>query len=377
MYPDEHPYYKSTTESKLAPRLGETIWTFWNGNPPELVLRCIESMRQQNPHRQLIVLSKDTLPLFLSSEDYPRFHGRQGGPDDFSCAQYLSDWVRLTLLEKYGGVWLDASVICTNPVETWCQAVPSNDDQSSFSLEVLTMFPMHANPNIHGNWAMAVASPGHPLIHAWRSELAAVFDETGSGQIPIGYIERSFAKYSNLVDLWNNPSPPPLPYLWVYLALQVVLQQNPELHSTIQLLPSINGPMFRRYKLNVEQGILDSSDLSQATADHLANEPLCQSQHDRYFIKLVGSDRIPCQAHMDAKTFQTGSALEFLSQFVPRRIVYGKNLQHQADSTTRRMSLLISASPASSPPVRDARILFRTAIHAVLVTHYLSKRVCL
>jgi len=42
---------------------------------------------------------------------------------------------------------------------------------------------------------------------------------------------------------WQEPSSPPLPYLWVYLVLQVVLQKEPELHSTIYLCPSIDGPI--------------------------------------------------------------------------------------------------------------------------------------
>ena len=299
------------------------IWTFWDGNPPDLVLRCVESMRLQNPERPLIVVSKATLSLFLSPDDYPMFHGCRGGPDDFSCPQYLADWVRLTLLEKYGGVWLDASIICTNAVESWCTTTTSDD----FGANKITMFPMHANSKIHGNWAMAVDKPGHPLLCAWRRELCQVFNETGTGQVPMAYCEQVFVEHPNLVELWHVPSPPPLPYLWVYLALQVVLQKEPQLHACVRLLPSIDGPMFRRYKLNIQQGIVDSHDLSEATANDLANLPLCLGQHDRYFIKLVGKDRGPCETMLEAGTFQTHSPLDYLSSLTPRSIEYGTNLQ--------------------------------------------------
>lgn len=90
-----------------------TIWSFWDGNPPDLVLRCIDSMRQMNPLRPVVVLNTASLDLFLDPEDFPEFEGRAGRPEDFSSPQYLADWVRITLLEKYGGVWFDASVICT------------------------------------------------------------------------------------------------------------------------------------------------------------------------------------------------------------------------------------------------------------------------
>jgi mannosyltransferase OCH1-like enzyme len=293
------------------------VWTFWDGNPPDLVLRCIESMRLKNPNRPVVVVSKATLSQFLEPEDYPLFHGRQGTPEDFSCAQYLSDWVRLTLLEKYGGIWFDASVICTNNVDSWLSPETSK----------ITMFPMHANSNIHGNWAMAAVSPGHPLVKAWRQELSAVYNETGPGKVPTQYIDRAFEEHPALVELWNDPTPPPLPYLWVYLALQVVLQKNPTLHSTIHLRPSIDGPMYRRYLFNIRQGIADSAELSNATANHLATEPLNLREHDRYFVKLVGSDRAPCQIILDKVSFERGSALDTVQQIRPRRISYGKNLQ--------------------------------------------------
>ena len=96
------------------------IWSFWEGRPLDLVLRCFESIRIHNPSRPFIVTNRATLSKFLDpSADFPLFHGRRGTPDDFSKVQYLADWVRLKLLEKYGGVWIEASIICTSSVDNW------------------------------------------------------------------------------------------------------------------------------------------------------------------------------------------------------------------------------------------------------------------
>lgn len=96
------------------------IWSFWEGQPPSVVLRCFESIRIHNTERPFIVVSRATLGKFLDdASDYPLFRGQPGTPEDFSKVQYLADWVRLTLLEKYGGIWLDASVICTSSVDRW------------------------------------------------------------------------------------------------------------------------------------------------------------------------------------------------------------------------------------------------------------------
>jgi len=315
-----------------------TIWSFWEGQPPEVVLRCFESIRIHNTSRNFVVLSQATLPKFLDATDYPLFHGRRGTPQDFSKVQYLADWVRLTLLEKYGGIWLDASVICTSSVDNWIverdEIVYDSDEEHEdpkLNKKTINMFPMHANGNVHGNWAMAALEPGNPVVKAWRQEMNDIFNEIGPGQIPTGYIERVMAENAAVRERWNNPAAPPLPYLWVYLALQVVLHRQPELHSHICLHSCVDGPMYRRYQYNVVHGIQDGTEVSQKTADHLASEPLELEGPDRWFIKLVGTDRQPVQDHLDRKTYHANSGIGKLSQLRARTIVYGSNLRTLAN----------------------------------------------
>lgn len=316
-----------------------TIWTFWDGSPPELVLRCIESMRLFNPSRSVVVVSTATLDRFLDPADYPSFSGRPGTPQDFSCPQYLSDWVRLTLLEKYGGVWLDASVVCTNCVESWI--AKENDDSSDHPK--ITMFPMHANDNVHGNWAMAAPRPGHPLIQAWRRDFASVLDSVGPRTVPEQYCIDVFEEYPGLDAIWNKPTPPPLPYLWVYLVLQVLLQKEPELYETVHLIPSIDGPMYRRYQHNVIHGITDAEELSEIVAKDLATQPFSEKAHDQHFIKLVGNDRNPTMAHLDAQDFVKGSVLHFVHTVLqPIPVEYGIDLRqvtkHRPSASEKRPS---------------------------------------
>ena len=322
------------------------IWSFWEGGQtPDLVLRCFESIRIHNPTRPFIVLNRATLPKFLDlTVDFPFFRGKRGTPDDFSSVQILADWVRFKLLEKYGGVWLDASIICTSPVDNWiadgdhvvnAAAASSHDDgedemqikQLGSVKNIIHMFHMHANPNIHAFWAMAAMEPGNPVIQAWLQEMNDIFNEIGSRQDPLDYIKRVMTENNEVRERWNTPQAPPLPYLWVYLALQVVLHRQPDLHSHICLHSSVDGPMYRRYMYNVEHEIQDTTVVSCATADHLAMEPLNIDGPDRWFIKLVGNDRQPIQEHLDNRTYRENSCLDRLSKLRARSIIYGTNLQ--------------------------------------------------
>ena len=318
-----------------------TIWVFWEGEPSELISKCIETIRANNIHRRVVVLSKETLPLFLDPEDYPTFYDeensgklRQGTVDDFSSIQYLADWVRIVLLENYGGVWFDASVICTSAVEMW-MAKRTGEEGKEPTMAIdenkITMFNGCFNPKVHGNWAMAVARNGHPLLKAWREEFASILRQAGPRNVPTKFCTEAFEMYPSLEEIWFGNSysgaGPPLPYLWVYLCLQVVLLKQPNLHATVFLHQSANGPMYRNFKINVEEGVTNAAEISMKKAEHLASLPLNESDHDQFFIKLVGSDRRPIQSHMASGNYQEGSAIDRLCRVPRRSIRFGSFLR--------------------------------------------------
>ena len=211
---------------------------------------------------------------------------------------------------------------------------------------IINMFPMHANGNVHGNWAMAAMEPGNPVVQAWLREMNDIFNEIGPRGEPTDYIDRIMTGNAIVRDRWNNPRAPPLPYLWVYLALQVVLHRRPELHLHICLHSSVSGPMFRRHKYNIVHGIDDGEEVSRATADHLATEPLDIDGTDKWFIKLVGTDRQPVQDHLDNGTYRENTGLDRLSRLRARSIVYGANVRTKAnlDKVRAAVHLVLATS---------------------------------
>jgi hypothetical protein len=202
---------------------------------------------------------------------------------------------------------------------------------------------------------MAALEPGNPVVQAWRQEMNDIFNKIGPGQVPTDYIDRVITENSTVRDRWNNPAAPPLPYLWVYLALQVVLQRQPKLHSYICLHSCVDGPMYRRYQYNVVHGIEDGVEVSQRTADHLAAEPLQLDGPDRWFIKLVGTDRQPVQDHLDNRTYHEDSGIGKLSHLRARTVVYGSNLRTLANLDKVRAAVhLIVATRAFGESIGPA-----------------------
>lgn len=76
---------------------------------PRLVAQCLQTWRDHNPGWDVQVLDAATLPAEVTLDDLP---------DDISL-QALSDVLRLRLLRRYGGVWVDATAYCVRPLDDW------------------------------------------------------------------------------------------------------------------------------------------------------------------------------------------------------------------------------------------------------------------
>jgi len=85
--------------------LPKIIWVFWD-NPelPELIKTIKENNAMKLKGWEIIYLNELNIDNYISKDEYP---------DNFNTLgiQHKSDWIRLYLLNKYGGTWLDASII--------------------------------------------------------------------------------------------------------------------------------------------------------------------------------------------------------------------------------------------------------------------------
>ena len=98
--------YKPQTAQKI-------IWTCWlQGleNAPELVKRCIENMRQYANGYKVEVIDQNNVSQFVQLPDFVVSKYKAG----IIPHAHFSDMIRLALLEKYGGVWIDSTIFMTD-----------------------------------------------------------------------------------------------------------------------------------------------------------------------------------------------------------------------------------------------------------------------
>ncbi|CAJ1427524.1 unnamed protein product [Effrenium voratum] len=147
-----------------APRIA---WSFWDKGAdrlPDFRRLCVETWAAQNPTWRIAILDQENVFEYLAASDLPRLWKEMYVP-------WQADAVRLALLAKYGGLWIDASTICFQPFEGWFYgpilAEDRPEDLAAFYFSAWGC-EMHKSKEFVENWVMA-ARAEHPLMIAWHA----------------------------------------------------------------------------------------------------------------------------------------------------------------------------------------------------------------
>ena len=91
------------------------IWVcWWSGeeDAPALVKQCIKSIRNNAGEHPVNFITEKNYVKYLKIPDYILEKVASGK----MCVANFTDYLRVSLLEKYGGLWLDATIFCTNTI---------------------------------------------------------------------------------------------------------------------------------------------------------------------------------------------------------------------------------------------------------------------
>ena len=92
--------------------VSDIIWICWfqgMDSAPDLVQKCYESVVSNNPEKNVIVITEENMSEYVTFPDYIIDRWKRG----VITHTHMTDLLRLELLIKYGGLWLDATVLCT------------------------------------------------------------------------------------------------------------------------------------------------------------------------------------------------------------------------------------------------------------------------
>lgn len=123
-----------------------TIWTIWlQGieNAPEIVRQCYASMQEHLGDREIVVITEDNYSDYVTFPNYIMDKYKEG----VISKVHFADLLRIELLTKYGGTWLDGTVFCSGLVE----------DKHDFYLDSDLFLYQSLKPGLDGH-ATAISS---------------------------------------------------------------------------------------------------------------------------------------------------------------------------------------------------------------------------
>lgn len=201
------------------------LWIAWNQGEeeaPPLVQQCIKVWRLKNPTWDVRVVSKKEWNKWLYIEESDRLTKVLSK----SSHQLQSDWLRLALLDEYGGVWADATTLCRRSLDQWLNNYSKND------------FFVFRNPGadrIASSWFIA-SPPGHPLTAKWKDTFTSficqrriILHSRLQAKLT-AFIKQTTHEKSYAWKVWHNQMVSALcteiPYFAVHYSLNKVVHNN-------------------------------------------------------------------------------------------------------------------------------------------------------
>jgi hypothetical protein len=91
----------------------EKVWVCWfqgMENAPDIVQKCYASLKDNLTDREIILITTKNMSQYVEFPDYIIEKWNAGQISH----THMTDLLRLELLTTYGGMWLDATVLCTS-----------------------------------------------------------------------------------------------------------------------------------------------------------------------------------------------------------------------------------------------------------------------
>jgi hypothetical protein len=142
------------------------IWTYWDQGVKKLPYfnqKCIKSWKKNNPEFKVIILDQNNLFKFLTCEDLPKNW-------KYFPPQLKSDFIRIALLDNYGGIWMDSSIICIKPLN---KLFSFDKSLEGFALQ---NFSRNNDLTVFENWFIS-ARKGSYIIKKWRDEFTKLYKD--------------------------------------------------------------------------------------------------------------------------------------------------------------------------------------------------------
>ena len=262
-------YFFTQTSASSSYTLPKIIWMYWD--TPELP-KLIQQIQTYNRPKlegwDIRFLNNTLLPNYIHNEEYPKNYNSLKH-------QHQADWIRMNLLSKHGGCWMDASIIVNDPDalnRLHRQSVARQSHFTGFSYrnnEANSISDRNISLYIE-NWFI-MAPVDSIIIREWYHEYHKA--------VEMGFVAYKHNLTNENVDLhmiWNKSIDTEI-YLTQHACLQYILQKK------LAVIPPI---IINHAEKDM---LFTSGDSKESRMKLLRNHP--EEARKIPYIKLIGSDR--------------------------------------------------------------------------------------
>lgn len=243
------------------------IWTYWNSeNLPITVKNCLKTWAFFNPDYEIIVLNNNNYKKY-TDVDIEKLRHSSDSPARFS------DFVRLNITARHGGIWLDASTICTQSFSDWIAEVST--PKTEFIGWYSSQFTNRKNYPVIESWAFA-CTKGSKFVKRWCKEFMRM-NKYKTVEKYINHLEDKLGVDFQLITKYDD-----IEYLAIHASAQKVLQYDKYPLSSLVLFDAEKGPM--KYRLHRKGGVSVEKRVARLCKDYKTWEGIP-------IIKFTGEDR--------------------------------------------------------------------------------------
>lgn len=229
-----------TQEAKEPTRIIWVCWLQGMENAPEIVQKCIDSVRRNMPKYEVRVLTAENLFEYVTLPEHIVRKYKKG----IITFTHFSDILRTALLIQHGGIWLDATVLLTDELP---------ELMTEASLFFLQKSKLQFIPHAGSSW-MLVAQKGNAVLSRVLELLSAYW-----------------GRENKLRDYY-------LFHLFFYLVLVCNEDGKKALHA-IPYVPNVDAhtlqyTLFEDYDERVWKQTISRSPIHKLTWKFNHNEPL-------------------------------------------------------------------------------------------------------
>lgn len=199
------------------------LW--WQGEEamPPIIHTTIASIKAAS-NKEVVLITLKNVKEYINIPDYiwQKYCSKKMG------AAHFADYTRMALLEKYGGLWIDSTVLCTGKLPNWIY------EQDFFTIRAIeyTTNILDEKYVAKGRWNTQVFGTnkkGHPFFSSIRSLLEQYWKEHN---YMIDYL-----LFDDFILYVYNTNP------FIREAIDSVPLSNKKMHT---LLPLMNSPFDKK-----------------------------------------------------------------------------------------------------------------------------------